>query len=214
MRWALAALCAVVVACTLLASTAVASRDEGSAGHRPCLEARHLPAFTAYSLGASFDGLARTGESRSCFVPPPADRIVGSGPRSLAWTAEADYGTCTPEPPEGTCDIPLEIDSWPECDRNFGSYGTVQPLRALPAATSFRLSGSRKIPTVELEHGLMNRIEMYTGQTTIVIFAPGSEALAERAAHALARAAAPAVASRSAASLRAAAVSTRGCRRR
>jgi hypothetical protein len=60
----------------------------------------------------------------------------------------------------------------------------------------------------------MNHLEMYTGQTTIVIFAPEPEgaALARRAAHALAQIVAPKVSSISAARLRAAAVSTRACR--
>jgi hypothetical protein len=51
---------------------------------------------------------------------------------------------------------------------------------------------------------------MFTGQTTIVIFS-GEPPLAQSAAHALARVVAPKVSSRSAASLRVAAVSTRGC---
>jgi hypothetical protein len=76
------------------------------------------------------------------------------------------------------------------------------------------MSRSHKIPTAQIEHGLMNHLEMYTGQTTIVIFAPNPEGaeLARRAAHALAQIVAPRVSSISAARLRAAAVSTRACR--
>jgi hypothetical protein len=54
---------------------------------------------------------------------------------------------------------------------------------------------------------------MFTGQTTIVIFS-GGPSLALSAAHALAHIVAPRVSSRSAASLRAAAISAQGCGRR
>ena len=121
-----------------------------------------------------------------------------------------DYGTCAPEGLEGGCTDPLEIQSWPECDRNFSSYVRAKPPSDLPPRTSYRLSGSHKIPTAAFEYGITTRIEMYTGQTTIVIFS-GGPSLALNAAHALARIVAPKVSSRSAVSLRAAAVSTRGC---
>jgi hypothetical protein len=179
-----------------------------------CLHRHHLPAFTAYSLGSSFEGLPRSGMFRFCFTPPRIKGVkVLTRPRpTVAWGSEADYGTCTPEGADG-CDIPLEIQSWPECNRNFSSYGVASP-KALPPATSHSLSGSYKIPTAQLEHGLMNRLEMYTGQTTIVIFAPEQEGatLVRRVAHALAQIVAPKVSSISAARLRAAAVSTRACR--
>ena len=179
----------------------------------PCLHRHHLPAFTAYSLGPSFEGLPRIAMYRSCSAPPRV-KFVGGGPRpTAAWSSEATYGTCTPEGPDGACDPPLEIQSWPECNRNFSSYDSTSP-KDLPPATSHSLSGSYKIPTAQLEHGLMNRLELYTGQTTIVIFAPEPEgaALARLAAHALAQIVAPKVSSISAARLRAAAVSTRACR--
>jgi hypothetical protein len=50
----------------------------------PCLHRHYLPAFTAYSLGASFDGLPRTGMFRSCFVPNPRGKLVGPGHARLS----------------------------------------------------------------------------------------------------------------------------------
>ena len=134
----------------------------------------------------------------------------------MTWVADAIYGTCTPEGFEGGCGPPLDIQSWPECDRNFSSYGIVESAKTLRPSTSHSLSGSYKIPTVQLEKGLSNRIEMYAGTTTIVIFTDGPEGpgLALRAAHALARIVDRRVSSMSAARLRALAVSTRGCRPR
>jgi hypothetical protein len=168
-----------------------------------------LPAFTAYELGPSFQGLPRSGGGRDCYAPGHG-HIVGPYPHSVAWTSYVDYGTCTPEGFEGGCSDPLEIQSWPECDRNFNTDGRANSPKALPPRTSYRLSGSHKIPTAALLYGLTTQIEMFTGQTTIVIFS-GGPSLALRAARALAHIVAPRVSSRSAASLRAAAVSTRGC---
>jgi hypothetical protein len=123
------------------------------------------------------------------------------------------YGSCIPEGVEGGCGPPLEIESWPECDRDYSLYGKKAPPSALPSSTSFRLSGSHKIPTAALEKGLANRIELYTGQTTVVVDTDGPDASARAllAAHALAREIAPRVTSLSARRLRRVAVSTRGC---
>jgi hypothetical protein len=180
----------------------------------PCLKRHRLPAYTVYTLGASFSGLARVSVARYCYAPGTG-RIVGTHPTAVAWYTNVTYGTCTPEGLEGGCGPPLEIESWPECDRNFSSYGTAESPRALPPRASYALSGSRKIPTAQFERGLSNRIEMYTGRTTIVIFSDGPEgpALATRAAHALARLVAPSVRSIPGSRLRAEAVSTRGCAR-
>jgi hypothetical protein len=182
----------------------------------PCLKQRHLPAFTAYNLGDTFDGLPLTSVERSCLAPPAGKHRLGE-PASVAWTSDAIYGTCTPEGSEGTCDDPLEIDSYPECDRNFSSYGVVEPARALRPRKSFFLGGSYKIPTVAFEYGRFGtRLEMYTGQTTVVIGSygnPDPPCLARRAAHALARLIAPKLSGISTARLRALAVDPHGCRR-
>jgi hypothetical protein len=185
----------------------------------PCLKQRHLPAFTAYNLGSRFDGLPLTSVERGCLAPPPrAEHRLGE-PASVAWTSDATYGTCTPEAgSEGTCDPPLELQSYPECDRNFSSYGgVVEPAGALGPRRSYLLSGSYKIPTAAFEYGRLGaRLEMYAGQTTVVIFSYGSPdppSLARRAAHALARLIAPRLAGISAARLRALAVDPHGCGR-
>jgi hypothetical protein len=211
----LAGPCALVLA-TALGGISVASQS--SREQAPCLKQRHLPAFTAYNLGRTFAGLPLTSVERFCFAPPPrALRRVGE-PASVAWTSEATYGTCTPEEgSEGACDPPLEIQSWPECDRNFSSYGVIEPPRALSPRKSFLLGGSYKIPTAAFEYGHSpTRLEMYTGQTTVVIFTAGVRdppRLARRAAHALARLIAPKLSGTSAARLRALAVDPHGCDR-
>lgn len=116
---------------------------------------------------------------------------------------------------EGTCDPPLEMQSSPECDRNFSSYGVVESAGALSTRKSFMLSGSHKIPTVAFEYGHLGaRLEMYTGQTTVVISSygtPDPPSLARRAAHARAVLITPKLSDFSAARLRALAVDPHGC---
>jgi hypothetical protein len=183
------------------------------------LKRDHLPGFTAYNLGSMFDGLRLTSVERSCFSPPPKALHRLGEPTSVAWTSDATYGTCTPEAGgEGTCDPPLEMQSYPECDRNFSSYGgVVEPAGALSPRKSLFLGGSYKIPTAAFEYGrLGTRLEMYTGQTTVVVSSygtPDPASLARRAAHALARLIAPKLSAISAAKLRALAVDPHGCRR-
>lgn len=179
--------------------------------HR-CLERHDLPRYTTYSLGASFDGLARTSTSRTCNVPPPGPS-AGTHPSSVVWYSDVVYGSCTPEGFEGGCGPPLVIESWPECDRDYSLYGTKEAPSALPPSSSFRLSGSYKIPTAAFERGLSNRIELYTGRTTVVVDTDGPDASARAlmAVHALAREIAPRLLSFSARRLRELAVSTRGC---
>ena len=188
----------------------------------PCLKQRHHPAFTAYYLGESFAGLPLTERVRSCFVPPHGRR-GGEGPRAVTWTSFAKYGTCKVVGVDVGCGPAIGIESWPECDRNFNSFGAAQ-RGALTPSRSFSLSGSYKIPTVASLNSIIPTLEMYTGHTTIVIVAyviglipMSSEGdgegpnLARQAAHALARVIDPRLSSVSAASLRARAVDSSGC---
>jgi hypothetical protein len=211
----LAGLSALVLV-TAFGGSSLASQS--SREEAPCLKQRHLPAFTAYNLGREFAGLPLTSVERFCFAPGPRRHRVGE-PASVAWTSEATYGTCTPEAgSEGVCDPPLEIQSYPECDRNFSSYGgVVEPAGALSPRNSFFLGGSYKIPTAAFEYGHSpTRLEIYTGQTTVVIYTAGVRdppTLARRAAHALTRLIAPKLTGTSAARLRALAVDPHGCHR-
>jgi len=202
-----------------------ASGSPGSGPGRtaPCLTQRHPAAFKAYYLGDSFAGLPLTERSRSCFVPPHGRR-GGEGPRAVTWTSTAKYGTCRPVGVDAGCGPAISVETWPECDRNFSSFGVAQ-LGALTPSRSFSLSGSYKIPTVARLSSLSPTVEMYTGQTTIVIVGDAIGAvqlmsgegdeegptLARQAAHALAGVIDPRLSSVSAARLRARAVDSRGC---
>lgn len=92
------------------------------------------------------------------------------------------YGDCQAQSEQG-CAPPLEIQSWPQCERNLASYGDSPTDEQLNAHEAVRLGAAPNIPTQSFEDG--TRIELYTGQTTIVVFAD-DPSLAQQAADALA----------------------------
>lgn len=90
------------------------------------------------------------------------------GHRSSTWYF--GYGDCTP-PPDGGCGLPVSIQNWSTCARWAGIY----PGR--PHLFSFRGAKAAWVPTA-------GSLEIYTGRTTVVIFA-WSRGLAKAAARQL-----------------------------
>jgi hypothetical protein len=86
------------------------------------------------------------------------------------------YGDC--DASDGGCALPLEIQTWPACDRNFADFDFLPGL--FPRPPIGRLRG---VPSARFEGS--TRVELYTGDVTVVVFAdtPGR---ATRAAAALA----------------------------
>lgn len=77
------------------------------------------------------------------------------------------YGTCTPPATEGGCAPPLQIASWPACERNLALYekypapdGTTDP---------YTTTTIRGVPAAIFDGG--QQIELYTAATTVVVFA-------------------------------------------
>jgi hypothetical protein len=80
------------------------------------------------------------------------------------------YGDCRPSPPDGGCAPPAEIQVWPAGRRNLGSYDASHGGPGLPELT--RIRGS---PAAFFD--AETRLELYTAQLTVVVFAPSSERL-------------------------------------
>lgn len=135
----------------------------------PCTIASQAPNFRFFSLGAELDGLAYGDTLRRCENPDPS-RPVRANYVSLA------YGDCTPGDDSG-CPLPVEIQSWPACERNSASYTDVDgtPLARKPV----QISG---VPAAIFDDG--TRVEVYTGDTTVVVFG-STPALALQAAKSL-----------------------------
>lgn len=167
-------------------------------------------AFPAiYDLGSVFDSMSLTDVSLGCNPDPSAVASANSDdvPNTVPFL-NMSFGSCTPPvdqlgQQDAGCAAPLDIQLWPECARNEGSYsvptGTdgsdglmanadvaldqltssllpqVQTAvsqeawvvpSSISAALSLQLSA---LPAASYEQG--TRLEIYAGNTTIVIFA-------------------------------------------
>jgi hypothetical protein len=138
----------------------------------PCTAGDKPINFEIFSAGTEVAGLSVNQFHRRCERSAPADEA----PANLASYV---YGHC--EIPEGQldCEPPLEIQSFPACERSLADYtfeGKPLPYRELPS-----IHGAE---VVEIAFQFDQRIEVYTGSTTIVIYA-ATHALAEAALEAL-----------------------------
>ncbi|HWO83558.1 MAG TPA: hypothetical protein VNM38_07195 [Solirubrobacterales bacterium] len=123
----------------------------------PCTGTKDPVNFEVFSLGPAFAGLAFAGTSRRCDPGTP----------SWGWPnnyVDYLYGKCAiPEGATG-CAPPLQVQSWPACQRSMDEYsfgGSPLPHR--------KLSPLGEAEVVEFTMP-SNRIEVYTGATTIVLY--------------------------------------------
>jgi hypothetical protein len=148
----------------------------------PCTSEDEPANFPVYSVGTGFEGLSLTTVDRRC-EPPDPEELPFLAPESYKranWVSYI-YGDCTvgifENDEEVGCSAPLVVQTWPACERNLSSY-SLGPLGALPHEP-LEISG---VPAASFEGGL--RVEVYTGTSTVVVFAQ-DPAQALRAAAAL-----------------------------
>lgn len=132
---------------------------------KPCGER-----FAHFHVGASFDGLPLTDHSRVCTVPDPTPSVAAGGaidPDSLGRSNFDSYvyGTCRAKPGE-SCAPPLEVQSWPACERspadyNAGPPGAAEPIEPLE---TMQLRG---VPARLYED---QSLELSTAGVTLVIY--------------------------------------------
>jgi hypothetical protein len=168
-----------------------------SAGHAIVLQpgrfdSAHCSAHTAiprrgFSLGATFAGLRAAPPEYICNSSVGSARTVWGGP-TISWGyEETTYGTC--DASEEGCVPPLEVENAPECVRTPRSYGPNRyhhRIKGEPRLESkqLRISAAPWLPALEFDEG--QRVELYTGQTTVVLFATRSS-LARQAARVVAQ---------------------------
>lgn len=125
----------------------------------PCDGENDPTGFPVYSVGPVFEGLSMTLSYRRCDVPWP-EEVVRANFVSFM------YGDCTvPEGVDnGGCAPPLEIQSWPTCERNLGS---IEPM---PSGETLQYSQIQVngTPAASFDDGL--QVEVFTGRTTVVVF--------------------------------------------
>jgi hypothetical protein len=159
-----AALVALAAPCSPLAA------DRPSHSYR-CPAGGSPPAFAHYWLGPSFENLPLTARRFRCGgAYKDGSAVVRINSFGVL------YGNC--DPSDGGCALPLEIQTWPACDRSFADYDFLPGL--FPRPPIGRLRG---VPSARFEGG--TRLELYTGDVTVVVFAD-ARGRAARAAAALA----------------------------
>jgi hypothetical protein len=133
----------------------------------PCTGPHDPVNFEVFSVGPSPAGLHLTGTSRRCDPNTWKD----GWPNNYV---NYSYGECTIPRGATGCAPPLTIQTWPACQRAFAEYsfeGKPLPYRKLPHF------GRAEVVDFTFP---ANRIEVYTGSVTVVIFA-NSSTLAKKA---------------------------------
>lgn len=133
----------------------------------PCTGDRQPVNFETFSAGPSLDELPLTYTERRC---------GGASPATSTNYLSYIYGDC--EIAEGAtgCQPPLEIQTWPACQRFLANYsfrGKPLPHRRLPSQDG--------AVVVEFNFAFDKRIEVYTGSSTVVIFATSRDLALEAA---------------------------------
>lgn len=134
----------------------------------PCTGAKEPMNFEVFSAGPSVAGVPLSGFQRRCANSAPADEAPANLTNYI-------YGHCEIAAGATGCEPPLEIQTWPACQRALGDYsfeGKPLPYRQLPSR------GGAEV--VEINFMLDERIEVYTKSVTVVIFAENT-ALAKTA---------------------------------
>jgi len=160
-----------------------ASADPGATGASadesrllPCTPADEPANFETFSLGPDFSGLPMTAALRVCEKLHAGDKVRANYVSYI-------YGSCEIAPPaggkyvDGGCQPPLEVQSWPSCERSLADY-TLEGL-PYPRESAGHVG---QAPAFLFDGG--SRLEMYSGETTIVIFGL-SEKTVEGAAEAV-----------------------------
>lgn len=130
----------------------------------PCTGPNDPTNFEIFSAGPAVAGLPLSAILRRCDAAAPAYEAPAN---QFTYV----YGHCeSPPTGESGCAPPLEVQTWPACQRYPAGYsfdGKPLPSRELPKR------GGAEV--VEFDFALESRIEVYTKSSTIVIFADSPE---------------------------------------
>jgi hypothetical protein len=133
----------------------------------PCTSSSQPANFPVFSFGPQFEDLPVTYIGRDCEPP------VRNEP-TRANLVTYIYGDCVAAD-GGSCLPPLEVQSWPACERNLSTYLTGPDNAPMPHVET-TVQGA---PAAIFDDG--ERLEIFTATTTVVIFGD-DPALVSRAA--------------------------------
>jgi hypothetical protein len=148
----LAALPAVAATAVVSGCGAAGERVIEAAGNLTLEQARAFAEFPLVYAGERVDGLPLVAILRR---DDTADYV------------SFVYGDCRPTSSEGGCAPPAEIQVWPALRRSLASYGTS------PGAVEPEMTRIRGSPAALFDAG--TRLELYTAEVTVVVFARSRE---------------------------------------
>ena len=134
----------------------------------PCTGPEEPINFEIFSAGPSVAGVPLNTMQRRCGGTTPADEPPANFTNYV-------YGSCKIAEGATGCSPPLEVQTWPACQRSLADYsfeGKPMPHTRLPS-----INGAE---AQEIEFPFGPRIEVYTKSSTVVIFA-NNPALAKEA---------------------------------
>ncbi len=138
--------------------------DSDTTRYKPCESAGSQVPFPVFSLGSTFEALPATAAMRRCDDPYGEEDVRANYVSYI-------YGDCdidTEVPEQDRCAPPLEIQSWPGCERGLADYVFDEVDSIFTSLLPGPLIDRRAVPTSLFEDGL--RLEVYTGISTLVIF--------------------------------------------
>lgn len=129
--------------------------------------------------GPSLAGLQRV-RSEHCDAAQAALSATLAPPPTRLNAIVSSYGSCAPTGSDGGgCGAPVEVQTWRRCERNYSLYERYAGRDGPPPHVLTRIRG---VPAALFDDG--RRIELYTADATVVIFAQEAK-LASRAAASL-----------------------------
>jgi hypothetical protein len=143
-------------------AAAAAQADPSDDEHVGCEAAGSPVPFDHYSLGALFEGMAVSAALRRCDQQYPGEL----GRANYVTYIYGDCAVADLEEDDARCVPPLEVQSWPSCERALPDYDFGpgdSPLGGVDPPVS-----RRGVPSTLFEDAL--RAEVYTGAATVVIF--------------------------------------------
>jgi hypothetical protein len=139
---------------------------------KPCEER-----FAQFHVGSSFQGHPLNNHTRFCTRPDPERSVAAGGDLDGDSLGRSNfdsylYGSCEAGPGEA-CSPPLEIQSWPACERSAADYNAGPPGQAkrIEPIEAFRVRG---VPARLYED---MSLELSTKAVTVVIYGHSREQL-------------------------------------
>ncbi len=134
---------------------------------RDCPRRDKRPDFPVFDLGRRFQGIPRLSITREC---QRLSSLGGIDPTARAHrvnNVSVIYGRCRGRGRRRECNDPVSVQTWPACERTLPSY------RESPGGP---VLAHRKL-TVRGAPAAMfsDRLELYTGDSTVVVFASTPE---------------------------------------